>query len=48
MEKIIKEGEVLGYVITSFIMFSFWGYYIFDNPGIRKFISKFKGSKIKW
>ena len=48
MEKIIKEGEVLGYVITGFVMLSFWGYYFFDNPNIRKLIGKFKGSKIKW
>lgn len=48
MDKILKEGGLLGYVITGFIVFSFWGYYILDNPDIRKFISKFKGSKIKW
>ena len=48
MGKIIREGEILGYVITGFVMFAFWGYFIVNNTNIIKLISKIKGSKIKW
>lgn len=48
MHKILKEGEVLSYVITGFVMFAFWGYFIVNNTNIIKFISKIKGSKLKW
>lgn len=48
MHKILKEGEVLGYVITGCVIGAFWSYFVVNNTNIIKLISKIKGSKIKW
>ena len=47
MHKILKEGEVLGYVITGCVIGAFWSYFVVNNTNIIKLISKIKGSKIK-
>lgn len=49
MEKIIRNGEVVGYVMVGFVMVSFWGYFIFRNTNFVKFVGKMlRGGKMRW